>query len=614
MEPRIAKRERKLHLSYDLPHRIHTTHVYPVTAPNGSTLIIYGHERGLRILWRGGRRRKQQHSSIQTIGAQSDTIDLISDDEDTTKEKEPFLNDQYEADEEEQDPDCPYPSIIQDIDIEFGDTDTPKAALRVAIPAINATTVPVRLLKTTAIVAVACSDGKVAILSIPLAIPTDDEKEQYIQDVADSTVTLQNAGPIPADLTIKYLPAEQQPLTARQNDDVDGHLLVASVSRALHVWSVEVTGDIILAISDNKLLRRAPLPAVGSKVSFHPSNRRAQLLVVDTSGSARIYDPHASHAPARRPGSSDSMLSNQTTSNSRTTGKWLTAYHTPFHIDQESTTVSAACARRKAILDAKWALSGKAIFVLLEDGEWGWWDTASIPAGKRVEEFVIRGFLGTAGHSEAAEPVKQRKGLSKLAPMTPNTRKTKEEQLFTAAPKVPGVAPHGGISISSQTTRTGPSDESAVLWYNTDIYSINSLQSFYQRSTSNSGGLGSLYSPGLTHITDINLVNEAITSLSQFSSKASSAGIGNMNTQRDLVVSAERRVIILQNLRPAVPSRQLFQKQLAERPTAVDHDQHMLDAGNLDIDGMDRLLDNMAGVQNNRAAPARRVGFVAALG
>ncbi|GIZ38610.1 hypothetical protein CKM354_000202200 [Cercospora kikuchii] len=591
MEPRITKRERKLHLSYELPHRIHTAHIYPITAPNGSTVVIYGHARGLRLLWRGGRRRKQ------TTLARGNGDDHNS------------IEDVYEVEEEEQDPDCPFPGIIQHLDIELGSGDKPQGAMRVAIPTLNPTAVPVKLLQSTALVAVAFTDGSIAVLSIPLAPPIDEEKEQLLQEIAESTVKLQESGPIPADLSIKYVAAEHLPIITGPPDGVDGSLHIASVSRVLQIWSLEVTGDVILALSDNKLLRRAPLPAIGRKVRFHPSPRLSQVLVTDTSGAARIYDPYASTAPRRRPGSSDSMLSNPTTPAG--TGKWVMAYLTPFHADEKHAHASAAFAQRKSILDARWALSGKAILVLLEDGEWGLWDIASASTGKRVEEFAIRGFLGTAGHTEAAEPASKRKGSSKLAPMTPNTRQAKAEQLFSGAPKIPGVAPQGGISISAHHNRTGPGDESAVLWYNSDIYSINSLQSFYQRSTSSSGGLGSLYSPGLTHITDVKLFSENITSISQFSSKSSSAGIGQMNTQRDLLISAEYRAIILQALRTTTPSRQLFQQQLAERQP-VDRDQRMLDAGVLDIDGMDRMLDNMAG--DAPAPTGRRVGFAAALG
>lgn len=146
-------------------------------------------------------------------------------------------------------------------------------------------------------------------------------------------------------------------------------------------------------------------------------------------------------------------------------------------------------------------------------------------------------------------------------------------------------------------------DESAILWYNAEVYSIPSLQAFWQRSTNGSGGLGSLYAPGLTHITDVNLGSEAITSISQFAPNTPSTTSGPMNTQRDLLVSAEYRFIILQALRPSTPAKSLFQQALTERPAS--RDQRMLDAGDLDIGGMDRMLDSMADGDTR----LRKVGF-----
>ena len=74
-----------------------------------------------------------------------------------------------------------------------------------------------------------------------------------------------------------------------------------------------------------------------------------------------------------------------------------------------------------------------------------------------------------------------------------------------------------------------------------------------------------------------------------------------MNSSRNLLVSAEHRFIVLQHLRPPILSRDLLQ-QPKERP--VSRDQRMLDAGELDLGGMDRMLDSMAG-----DGRTRRVGF-----
>ena len=128
------------------------------------------------------------------------------------------------------------------------------------------------------------------------------------------------------------------------------------------------------------------------------------------------------------------------------------------------------------------------------------------------------------------------------------------------------------------------------------------MQSFWQRSTGNNGaGFGSLYAPGLTHVSDIDLMNENITSISRFAPKSTTSSLGQMNTPRDILVSAEHRIVILQNLKPRAPTKDLF-GQATERPTA--RDQQMLDAGDLDLGGMDRMLDGMAG-----DGRARRVGF-----
>ena len=333
----------------------------------------------------------------------------------------------------------------------------------------------------------------------------------------------------------------------------------------------------------------------GCTPTFQSSPRSHQLLLGDRSSSVRIYDPFATISN-QRPSSKDST----TAVAAAPVGRWLMSYHTPFHSSKDG----PALARRKKVLDAAWVRGGRAILALLDDGEWGIWDSAGpSQPGKSVEDFAIHGFLGSSSASEGpADAGKQRRSGSKLAPMTPNTRKTKAENLFSGTPKAPGVAASGGISVDVMSTRSGLVDESVIMWFGSDIYSIASMQTFWQRSTtSNSSGFGSLYAPGLTHITDINLMNENITSISQFATKSTITALGQINSQRDLLVSAEHRFVILQNLRPAVVAKDALQ-HASERPAS--RDQRMLDAGELDLGGVDRMLDSMAG--NGRT---RKVGF-----
>lgn len=500
--------------------------------------------------------------------------------------------DEWEAEENQLDPDCPYPHIIQDLDITVGrDTSNQEscAVLQLEVPSLHSTTSTPSLFKNTAVVTVACANGSIQILQIPLAPPTSAAKDRVADGVHRSTIELAAPGrPIATNLAIKLLSADDT-RPRSQSGPLQGQedqLLIASASRTLSLWAISVKGNKVVSI-DNALIRKIPLSFPASGLSFHPSSRLAQLLLIDTSGAARIYDLH-------RPRTSAQF------------GDWIMAYHTSFCIPKDKPDLDPTLTQRKKILAAGWVLAGKGILVLLEDGEWGIWDVSSSQPGKRVEDFALRGFLGTSSSTEQAEPTKSKRGVSKLAPMTPNTRKTKADELFTGAPRAPGVAASGGITVQFNNPRTNQADESVAIWYGDEIYAITSTQAFWQRSTSTGGGFGSLYAPGLSHITDISLSDENITSISQFSVRGS-AGLGQMNTQRDLLISGEHRAVVLQTQRPDKPARNLFQQQIAERPVEAARDQHMLDIGTLDVDGLDRMLDTMAAGTSN--AVARKVGF-----
>lgn len=500
--------------------------------------------------------------------------------------------DEWEAEEEELDADCPYPHIIQDLDIAVGrDGSHPEgcAVLHLEVPSLHLSTSTPNILRKAALVTVASADGSVQILQIPLAPPTSAAKDSVADDVRRSAIELAARGrPIPASLAVKLLPADDTRPRSRSGllQSQEDQLLVASASRTLSIWAVSVKANKAVRVED-PLLRRIPLSFAANGLSFHPSTRLAQLLLTDTSGAARVYDLHRLRASSQ-------------------VGGWIMAYHTSHYIPKDTPDLDSALTRRKKILGAEWVLAGKGILVLLEDGEWGIWDMSSLQPGKCVEDFALRGFLGTSSSTEQADPTKSKRGASKLAPMTPNTRKTKAEQLFTGTARAPGVAPSGGIAVHSNNPRTGQADESVAIWYCSDIYAITSTQAFWQRSTSTGGGFGSLYAPGLSHITDISLSNENITSISQFVVKGS-AGLGQMNTQRDLLVSTEHRAVVLQTQRPDKPARNLFQQQIAERPAEAARDQHMLDIGVLDVEGLDRMLNTMAAETTNPVT--RKVGF-----
>jgi len=586
MKPRVTKRERKLQLAYDLPYRIHCARIYPVPCPNGSTLLLYGHDRGISLLYRGGRRPKQRadrHST--TRQTRSKDVVILDDSEEDAPQQNGASRADYEDEEDELDPDTPYPGIIQDLDLKLG-----SAVLRIATPSLpSQTSQRPSIAKHHAIVAVYMADGNVNLLQIPLAPSHPTNNRNAAEAILNDKIELPAGRTMIKDISIKIL-------TRFRGNETQCTICIAAVSDALRLWRLPTSGEEILL--EGTTLQKLSLPSNATKTSFHPSAGSAQVLLVDTQSAVRIYDPSAPKDSTLRPSSSDSL-----SAEADEAGKWVMTFQAPFHVVSLDRPAVPA---RKKILDAKWVLGGRAIFALFEDGEWGVWDVrASVQESKTVGEFTLHGFLGLAATVAPAEQGKQRKGASKLAPMTPNTRKTKSQNFFSGAPKAPGAVSKGGITVAGTDNLTGQNDESVMLWYDGEVYTIPNMQQFWQRSLNvSNSGTGGLYAPGLSHISDVNLMNENITSISQFSAKSSSSGLGQMNTPRDFLISAEHRFIIHQATRPPVPARGLFEKANTTA-ASTDRDQRMLDAGELDIGGMDRLLDSMA----NGDARTRKVGF-----
>ncbi|KAK3620436.1 hypothetical protein LTR56_023408 [Elasticomyces elasticus] len=574
MEPRVSKRERKLHLSYDLPHRVHSAQLYPIPSANGSTILIYAHDRGLRLLWRGGKRRRRQEPPSRTNGSARDQDIIIIDDDDAN---EPQLQDELEDDEDELDPDCPYPPIISSVDIDFG-----AEVLHLAIPSLPPILKKSHALHNHGAIAISLSDGSQRVLTFSLLPPTNPA--EYANDVLARQILL-NLSSVPCTgLAAKI--ATSQP---GDNAQSTSFLLVAASSDMLRTYRFAIFNDLTSISQDAEtgalnLLHEVKSPA------FHPSSSSTLLLLSDASGAMRICDPFTT--PNSGEDGSAEMLDTEGTR--KTAGKWLFAFTTPY------TSISGAVARRKQVLASSWVLNGTAILALLEDGEWCIWNLAPTEqTGGNFSEPTLRAFLGTSTGTQA-------KSTSRLAPMTPNTRKSKSENFFAGPTKPAGsaaAAPQGGVSVVSSSLRANLPDESVILWYNGEIYSIPSLQTFWQRSTriTSNGGGGGLYAPGLTHITDINLGGERVTSISQFAPTAASSGVGQMNTQRDLLVSGEHRFIILQGLRGTAPARGLFQEVVRDG----EKDQRMLDFGQLDLGGIERVMDGMV----NGEGRTRRVGF-----
>ena len=154
-------------------------------------------------------------------------------------------------------------------------------------------------------------------------------------------------------------------------------------------------------------------------------------------------------------------------------------------------------------------MGGKAVIVLLADGEWGLWDIEgdgsaggskgilgrqSIKGGA-ITAFSISGWIDSAPvKSSSTKGATARTSNSKFAPMTPSTRKTVEPVLFSGR-SGHGFA-RGKISVVRlpATSTISLAEESVAFWLEDSYCVIPNLRAYWDaQSRRNGGGSGNLF-------------------------------------------------------------------------------------------------------------------------
>lgn len=626
------------HSSYEHSSRIYTSKLYPVPAPNGSSVVISGTEKGLHITWNGGKplyfTSRSEGPLVNGTSHNQATAPQVSEDPESDDEA------LFESDEEELDNDQPYPSIAQDLDLPLG-----TAVLHLAIPEIplqanlrSGDNIP-NILSHSIVVAAACSDGSSKIITLPLDPPSAASKRKKRLGAHICAVGAEDASAMVRGIALTWtsIGAADQTTTEENSHNTRSQsrsrtqapnpelsLLVAiatsDLSGRLQIFKVPVhsAGGVARLPRHQKApLQTQYLSAYPTRVSFNtailPSNRHSQLLIADASGCLRVYDPLAPSNGGQRPSSADSQITQPTDQ-----GAWLLTLNSSFHSLKDRTSANPGLAQRKKILDASWVCGGRGILALVEDGEWGVWDvdgTGPRPQKKGLSsplDFVVRGFIGDAPETTSTGSAKT-KSRSQLAPMTPNTRRVRQESLFSGPVAKSGVAARGGISAVPSTSSHGSVDDSIVLWYGNEMHHIPSLMNLWQRSASSSGqDTGSLYGPGLSRVEGFDLSGEMINCVTQLHPKEKVApGLGK-SVQKDFLITAEHRIIILEGANDIIPGRTLFNGEPEPESLVLRREQRLLDSGDLDIGGMDRMLDSMAGIEKTGGfGKGKRVGFAA---
>ncbi|KAL7928776.1 hypothetical protein V8C35DRAFT_284948 [Trichoderma chlorosporum] len=482
--PRIRRTAQNTQFTYNLSRRVHDVQTYPIQSPQGATILIYGHDNGVTLVWRGGRRFKnsneaaaqQTNQKEQRNGATDDAVMIIDSDEDEPPAKSQAAQGYVDKPEFEDNVErTPYPEIIQTLDLVFG-TAVLKVAVMPLVPCSSAEAGSngEPILAEKMIFAVSCATNDAYLVTLPLTPPSPQSKARP-ELRADLLAGKAGSGSWGESLTLlggQTKHSEGLAITMVVPKAIDSssrppRVVVAAFSKqasgVLHLWDIAL---------DNTSSSQRPvepfqsefLPAPLTSISFNPTNT-SQLLAVSSPHAVRIYDFAQSSLPpdseARGP--------------FPTQGSWLLSLYQPF---------TKASSSRKPILDAAWIAHGRAVFALLADGMWGIWDVEGAKPlqsgaalsnklksgvqGAALTAFSVSGYVEGTGSLRTIATQQKEKHAGEFAPMTPHTRKQATASLTntTAASVDRLFAVRGGVKVIGLPYTPGKAlqDESLALW------------------------------------------------------------------------------------------------------------------------------------------------------
>jgi hypothetical protein len=490
------------------------------------------------------------------------------------------------------------------------------AVLDIAVPKASSSarhsisTLP-PIIKNGIIVAVACSDYTIRVLSLPLEPP-----ETPSQHSGHVLATISHRS-VPTSVSLTWTLADRS--DEYEDDETSvGHanerLSDLNTSRGIELLIASCSSQGYSKISVSKVIlsdmkdsttpvdsvvpfQQAVLPHSPLKISFnpatYPSKHHSAILIPCSDGYVYIYDPFAYAGPEK------------TQETRRVSGGWIASFSTRFTQSNTTQDGTDSMAQRKRILDAHWALNGQVIIALLSDGEWGIWDFVGSrnPSGRATprSSFVLWGMIGSGIPSHISGNLGPKRSLeskSSLPAMTPNTRRFREESLFMGQSKSGASVSRGGISVNPVPLPSADNTEDSIaLWYNDTICYIDSLQAYWSRAARRSADTklqttgGSLFGPGLTRIEGIDLHGQTIISISQL---VVSADDGVSLPKAVLLLTEHQLITSKFGAEKTIGQAAASQFQPSRRSHRHNLSQSLLSKGELDIAGLDSVMDDMA--------------------
>lgn len=660
--------------SYDLPHLVHDSCIYPRKSANGSTVIIYGNEEGIRVIWYGGKGFKpsQQQPQKTTNGTGKDAMVIDLDEPETSDQYE--VQAEFSAEEEEIDPLMPHENILRYVDVACG-----SAALKVAVPPIpsDLARYPMesfpKIFEDQIIVAAACADLSIRLIALPLHPPHPEALEipkahlhtinifgpNLHQDLISGIAITHTASPDVAqdgaEQTQSRSRSRNRFSNANQPEDEaerDWYFVLASTSctgRGLllvHQIPLMDGKSFICGPENLTPIQRQYLryPATDVKLTFntspYPSERHCNLLITLRDASCvKIYQlfPQTTHNRSRRDSNAtaDSASSARSLRNSYPrNGKFLISL-LPSFTGRNNGGVGDF---RKGVIDAKWILAGRAVIALLDDGEWGIWDIEAVgPStssnknllqnhnnisgihGGALTRFAIRGNI-LSGNDTSRKDSKdlQQPAAGNLAPMTPHTRKIRSQGLFQGKSvksdsntAFPG---HGTIDVSYSSS--GKQDDSVVISYGNSSLFISSILSYWRSEIVGRTGFEASIASRAIRIPIHYAPFEEPGNVAMFplgSQKGLDLTLPTGKLVPNLLITTQTHLLLLVTPLCDITTEETVSSAPLSLPIVgnSNKDQILLKQGELDIDGMDRILEGMRDVSNTKPPNlfGKSVGF-----
>ncbi|KFA79064.1 hypothetical protein S40288_08152 [Stachybotrys chartarum IBT 40288] len=474
--PRIRRTAQNTQFTYETSRRVNDVQTYPVQSPQGATILIYGHETGVTIVWRGGRRLKQAKKEApkeKQNGISEDAVMIIDSDDDEppakAKQTPAFVDKPLFEDLNEQEP---YPEIIQTLDLTLG-TAVCHVAVMPMTPctAADADAGGAGILTDKMVFAVSCVTNDVYLMTVPLTPPSPESKArpELRKDLLAGKAGSGAWGEALVLLSgqMKYSDGLAITLATSSTGGRSGQPVRAIVaahtreaSGTLRLWDIPLDQKVD---SSRRIepFQTEYLPDPLASISFNPSHTTQLLTVTPTKG-VRIYDYAL---PSFQPDADSSGPF-------PVQGSWLLSLYQPFARPSSS---------RKPLLDAAWVAHGRAVLVLLADGQWGIWDLdGAVPSsagtvisdklksgvrGAALTSFSVSGYVeGTSSLRSVATQQKQ-PASGAFAPMTPHTRRQVAASLSSALSAKSLAMVHGGIKVMAfPSTGKALMDETVALW------------------------------------------------------------------------------------------------------------------------------------------------------